>query len=60
MIATKAYKVAGSAQDSAAWSQVTLLVTSTVDITPRTTGYVESLGAWHNNKSARCSTPLVP
>ena len=52
MIATKAYKVAGSAQDSATWSQVTLLVTSTIDVTPRTTGYVESLGAWHNNKSA--------
>ena len=52
MVATKAYKVAGSAQDSAAWSQVTLLATSAVDITLQVASYVESLGAWHNDKSA--------
>jgi len=52
MVATKAYKVAGSAKDSAAWSHVSLLATSTTDVTPRVVGYVESLGAWHNDKSA--------
>jgi len=52
MVATKAYKVAGSARDSAAWSHVSLLATSTIDVTPRVAGYVESLGAWYTDKSA--------
>jgi len=52
MVATKAYKVAGSAQDSAAWSHVSLLATSAIDVTPWAAGYVESLGAWYTNKSA--------
>ena len=52
MIATKAYKVAGSAPDSATWSIVSLLAAGTADISPRIAGYVESLGAQHNDKSA--------
>ena len=52
MVATKAYKVAGSTQDTAAWSTVTLLASTTVDITPRVAGHMESLGAWHTNKVA--------
>jgi len=52
MIATKAYKVAGSPQDSAQWSDVTLLATSRVDVTPRVAGYVESLGAWYTDRSS--------
>ena len=52
MVATKAYKVADSALDTSNWSAVTLLAASTVDIGPRVTGYVESLGAWHTDKTA--------
>ena len=52
MIATKAYKVAGSASDSTAWSIVSLLASGTADFSPRVVGYVESLGAQHNDKPA--------
>jgi len=51
MVATKAYKVAGSPQDSAAWSHISLLMTTRVDITPRVAGFVESLGAWYTDRS---------
>ena len=52
MIATKAYKVADSTQNTASWSAVTLLASSTINISPRVAGYIESLGAWHTNKVA--------
>ena len=52
MIATKAYKVAGSASDSAAWSVVSLLASGTTDVSPRAAGYVESLGAQSNDRPA--------
>jgi len=52
MVATKAYKVAGSAADSAAWSVVALIASDTVVSSPRVIRYVESLGAQHNDKSA--------
>jgi len=52
MVATKAYKVAGSAADSAAWSVVSLIASDTVVSSPRVIGYVESLGAYHNDKPA--------
>ena len=45
MVATKAYKVVDSAEDSALWSHVTLLAGSRTDVTPRTAGYVESLAS---------------
>jgi len=51
MVATKAYKVAGSPQDAALWSDITLLATSRVDVTPRVAGYVDSLGAWYTDRS---------
>ena len=51
MVATKAYKVAGSPQDSALWSDMTLLTASRVDVTPQVAGYVESLGAWYTDRS---------
>jgi len=52
MVATKAYKVAGSAADSAAWSVVSLIASDTMASSPRVIGYVESLGAQHNDKPA--------
>jgi len=52
MTATKTYKVADSPQDTAAWSHVTLLAGTHTDVSPRTTGHVESLGAWATNKTA--------
>ena len=52
MVATKAYKVAGSPQDLAAWSHVSLLATSMVDITLQVAGFVESLSAWYADRSS--------
>jgi len=51
MAATKAYKVAGSPQEAALWSHISLLATSRVDITPRVAGFVVSLGAWYTDRS---------
>jgi len=43
MVATKAYKVADLAEDSALWSHITLLAGSRADVGPRSASHVESL-----------------
>ena len=50
MVATKAYKVAESPQSAAAWSHITLLTSTTVDVSLWAASHVENLGAWHSNK----------
>jgi len=45
MVATKAYKIAGSAGSSALWSRITLLASSYADVAPRTANLVESLAS---------------
>ena len=52
MIATKEYKVADSTQKTANWTRVTAIMSLTIDVTLWVAGHVESLSAWHTDKTA--------